>query len=310
MSSRTRDKVAARERAALRAARVRAVRRRRLLLAGGAISVVLALLVALVAAQAAGFGSGGAAATTAGGTTESGSASTAVVKAVTGVPAWVLDEVGAGDVLAVPRKIKAPPLTADGKPNVLYVGAEYCPFCAAQRWPVVVALSRFGTWSGLGETTSASEDVFPDTATLSFHGATFTSEYLSFTGVETSGRDLKDGRYAPLDQLSPADQKTFERYDRPPYTDGSAGGIPFLDIAGTYLSGGASYDPQVLVGKLHRQIADALADPDNPVARAVGGSANVLTAALCKVTSQQPAAVCKAPGVIAAATALADGQRS
>jgi hypothetical protein len=64
-------------------------------------------------------------------------------------------------------------LTA-GKPLVVYIGAEYCPFCAAQRWPLVVALSRFGTFSGLSVTRSASEDVFPDTATLSFHSASYT----------------------------------------------------------------------------------------------------------------------------------------
>ena len=174
MSSRTKDKVAARERvAAMRAEQARAARRRRVLLAGGSIGVVVVLLVALVVAKAAGLGcsggSGGSGSTT---SAQPAAASTAVVRAVTGVPAATLDKVGAGSVQAVPRKVDAPALTSGGKPKVLYVGAEYCPFCAAQRWPVVVALSRFGTWSGLGQTTSASDDVYPDTSTLSFHGAT------------------------------------------------------------------------------------------------------------------------------------------
>ena len=38
-----------------------------------------------------------------------------------------------------------PALTSGGKPEILYVGAEYCPYCAAERWAMVVALSRFGT---------------------------------------------------------------------------------------------------------------------------------------------------------------------
>ena len=190
---------------------------------------------------------------------------------------------------------------------MLYVGAEYCPFCAAQRWPVVVALSRFGTWSGLGKTTSASDDVYPDTATLSFHGATYTSDYLSFTGVETSGRTKLNGQYTPLDTLSAADQKTFETFNRPPYTTGSAGGIPFLDLGGSYVSAGASLDPQLLAGKTHRQIAAALSDPASPLAQAVDGSANVITAAMCEVTGQQPTQVCSAPGVTAAAKTLAQG---
>jgi hypothetical protein len=307
VSSRTKEKVAARERVeAMRAAQARDARRSRLLLAGASIGVVVLLLVALVVAKAAGLGSGnsGSDSTT---SAQPAAAGAAVVKAVTAVPATVLDEVGPGDVQAVPRTVDAPALTADGKPKVLYVGAEYCPFCAAQRWPVVVALSRFGTWSGLGKTTSASDDAYPGTATLSFHGATYTSDYLSFTGVETNGRTKVNGQYAPLDTLSAADQKTFETYNQPSYTNASAGGIPFLDLGGSYLSAGASLDPQLLAGKSHRQIAAALSDPASPIAQGVNGSANVITAALCKVTGQQPTQVCSAPGVTAAAKTLAHG---
>ena len=27
-----------------------------------------------------------------------------------------------------------------GKPEIVFVGAEYCPYCAAERWPIVMAL--------------------------------------------------------------------------------------------------------------------------------------------------------------------------
>src|SRR5438270_1263439 len=37
------------------------------------------------------------------------------------------------------------PLRQGRKPVFLFVGAQYCPFCAAERWAVVKALSRFGT---------------------------------------------------------------------------------------------------------------------------------------------------------------------
>jgi hypothetical protein len=308
MSSRTMGKTAARERAAAhRAAQARAARRRRVLLASGAIGVVMVLVVALVVAKAAGVGSGDDATTTA---RPAGPRVVApgVQRAVTSVPAATLDEVGAGSVQAVPSSIEAPELTDGGKPKVLYVGAEYCPFCAAQRWPVVVALSRFGTWSHLTATSSATNDVHPDTQTVSFHGATYTSDYLTFTGVETSTNEIVDGRYVPLDELSAADQKTFDTYDRPPYVQGSAGGIPFLDVAGRYVSSGASFDPQLLAGKSRAEIAAALGDPGDPLAQAVDGSANVLTAALCQVTGQQPAQVCSSAGVASGADALANGR--
>ena len=46
------------------------------------------------------------------------------------------------------------PLTKNGLPEVLYVGAEYCPFCAAERWALIVALSKFGSFSKLHYTKS------------------------------------------------------------------------------------------------------------------------------------------------------------
>ena len=67
---------------------------------------------------------------------------------------------------------------------------------------------------------------------------------------------------------------------------------------------GASYDVGVLEGKTHAQIADALSDPADPVSKAVNGSANVLTALICRTTDGQPADVCTAPGVTAAEAAL------
>jgi len=277
------------------------------MLAGGAVALVLVVVIAFVVAKAAGLGSGDDEPATTSGGTSAAVASPAVVKAVTSVPASVLDEIGVGDAQTAPAKIDAPRLVADGKPKVLYVGAEFCPYCAAERWPVVVALSRFGTWSGLGATHSASKDVYPDTQTLSFHGATYTSDYLSFTGVETSGNTPVNGQYPPLDSLAPADEKVVQDYNKPPYT-ATAGSIPFLDVAGLYVTSGATYSPKVLEGMSRAQIAAALDDPKDPVAKAVGGTANVLTAVLCEATGGQPSEVCTAPGVAAAADAVAGAQ--
>jgi thiol-disulfide isomerase/thioredoxin len=46
----------------------------------------------------------------------------------------------------------------DGKPLVFFMGAEYCPYCAAERWAIVRALQEFGQWSGLKQTISAARD--------------------------------------------------------------------------------------------------------------------------------------------------------
>ncbi len=256
----------------------------------GVLIVVIALVIVKVATGAGGPKSG----------EKASAASRGVVGAVTSVPVNVLDTVAAGTIKTPPSRISGSPLTADGKPRVLYVGAEYCPYCAAERWAMVVALSRFGTFTGLGQTASSPSDVYPSTPTLSFHGASYSSKYLSFTGKEIQSNQVVNGRYAPLDKLDPADRSLMTTYD-------GGGGIPFIDIGGRYVISGASYDPQTLHGMTHKQVADALSDPTSPVAKAIDGTANVITAAICDSTGHQPSNVCTAPGVAAAKAKLSSG---
>lgn len=279
------------QRALAAASGARAARRRRLLAVGApvvAVLVVVGILIAVKVSTGAGGPKSGQRAT---------NASSSVVTAATSVPPRVLDAIGTGTVKALPKPITAPPLTRGGKPRVLYAGAEYCPYCAAERWAAVVALSRFGTFRNLGQTASSPSDVYPSTATLTFHGASYHSKYVAFTGKEMESNRVVNGRYATLDKLSPADQKLYATYD-------SAGSIPFVDIGGKYVVTGASYDPGVLHGKTHAQIAAALSDPSSPIAKAVGGTANVLTAAICSSTGNKPGNVCTSSGVTAAKAAL------
>src|SRR4051812_14747932 len=99
--------------------------------------VGLAAGIALAASRGSSTASGGNTAGTAAGTDP-----TALVGTLTGVSSDTAGTVGKGSATGLPKPIDADDLTADGKPLVLYVGAEYCPFCAAQRWAMVQALSR------------------------------------------------------------------------------------------------------------------------------------------------------------------------
>ena len=282
----------ARERArVLLAQQKRRQTRNRLLLRVGAPVLVAVLVVAVLVVVKA--NQKPAAATAA----PTGAASTAVTAAVGGVPAATFNAIGAGAVKAAPTPITGPALTADGKPRILYIGAEYCPYCAAERWSMALALSRFGSFTGLGATSSATADIYPDTATLSFHGATYNSDLLSFTGVETTSNVPTAGGYAALDTPTAADAALITRYN-------PARTIPFVDLGNKYMINGASYDPAVLAGLTHEQIAAQLAVPTSEVAKAVDGSANVITAALCTLTDNKPTAVCSSPGVTNAATKL------
>lgn len=214
-----------------------------------------------------------------------------VLANITGVPQATLDAIGSGTATNPPQAVSDGVLTANGKPEVLYLGAEYCPFCALQRWPLIQALSRFGTFTGLSTSRSSSVDVHPNTPTFTFHGATYTSKYLTFTARELFTNVRKGNSYTPLDKATPAEEALLQKY---------GGSFPLLDIGGRSVQVGASYKPELLHGLEWEQISAALADPTSPLARGIDGSANVLTAALCTLTGNQPSKVCSAPAVRAA----------
>ena len=209
-----------------------------------------------------------------------------VISIITTLPASQFDTIGQGSANNLIQPVTGSTATgATGKPLLLYIGAEYCPYCAAQRWPLIIALSRFGTFSGLKTTTSSSSDVYPNTVTFTFHGATYTSQYIDFRAVETLDRDQNQ-----LDTPSATDQDLINRYD-------SGGTIPFLDFGNHYASTGAFYSPETIGGMSWLALAETLQQPDSPQAKAVIGSANVITAAICRMSGDQPASVCSSAAV-------------
>jgi Domain of unknown function (DUF929) len=222
------------------------------------------------------------------------------IQLVTHVPASALDAASPGSQVSPPVRLAdgVAPLTQDGKPEVLYVGAEYCPFCAAQRWALIVALSRFGTFDGLGVTTSSATDAFPSTPTFTFHGATYSSPYLSFSSVETANNTGATLETPTSDQLA-----LLQQFDAPPYTS-SSGAIPFLMIGNRYVQIGSSYQPNVLQGMSRLDIAHQLASGRGQPAQEILGSANLMTAAICDLTGGKPADVCQSAGVEQAAHSL------
>ena len=244
------------------------------------IALVIALFAALVIAKA----ESGHPATRAATTTSTATTAQVVARATT-VPASTFAAIGTGGTAAQVEPVPGgSPLTVAGKPEVLYLGAEYCPYCAAQHWPLVLALSRFGTFTGLALTESSSTDVYPSTNTFTFQHATYTSPYLAFTSAE-----LYDRSQQPLQTPTAAEQQLL--------SGPGQGGIPFIDLGGTVMLRSSGYTAQLLSGMTWTQIADALTNTASPAAQAVVGTANRITGQLCDLTHDQPAAVCQTPAV-------------
>jgi hypothetical protein len=267
---------------------------RQWLLIGGVLAIIAIIIVAFIIVSRQPSGSQG-------GPTQ---ASSQVFNAVTNVDPNVLAAVGTGGVQNPLHIAKGPPpvlVGPTGKPQFLYIGADYCPFCAGQRWVIVVALSHFGTFSKLYQTTSSSVDVYPNTSTFTFSpslygGSLYTSSYIDFVAVETQGnqRDAS-GNYPVLQTPTTEQQQLLTTYDAPPYTtQDQAGSIPFVDIANQYIAVGLSqgFSPQDLQGLQWQDIATSLADSSSTVAKGIIGTSNYMTAGICMVTHQQPANVC------------------
>jgi len=208
---------------------------------------------------------------------------------------------------AAPTQGTGPELTANGKPEFFYFGAEGCPFCAVQRWSMVVALSQFGQFSPLAPSVSSPIDSFPGTNTLSFYGSRYNSPYLTFVPVEgftnqpPSATDTGPGGdctvapgkgdWGTLQDLSPGQQAIIAQYD-------PGCGFPFLDVANKWITVDSAYsDPQAIQGMSWQQVADALTNPNTEVAQSIDGAAVILTGEICEVTGERPSNVCDAPAV-------------
>jgi len=239
--------------------------------------VAIVLIIIVVINQAAG-----------GNATTSTPISAAVASAIEHPSASVIQTVGSGRQAG--QMVRLPGNTvlkdASGKPMVVYVGAEYCPFCAAERWSMVYWLSQFGTFKNLTEIKSSSTDVYPNTSTVTFYKSSYTGSSIDFSFAETE--DVNRNTLQTPTKLAAG---LFLKYDTPPYTT-QAQGFPFIDIGGLYALYATSYSPSLLANLTWDQIAAKLKNPSDPVTQAIVGNANIMTAATCIATGDVPASVC------------------
>jgi hypothetical protein len=296
-ASRIKQQSAREKIAAQREAARKAERRNRMLITGGSTLVVLVIVLVFVLVKVLHSSSPSSGTSSTTGTLLPAS----VASQVTGVPASALDTVGKG---AVPSFLRSQPafaagsgaaLTSGGKPQMLYIGAEFCPYCAAMRWSMAVALSRFGTLTPLHGIHSSPTDTDPNTATLTFYKTGYTSKYLNFVPVENQTIS-----HALLQNPTTAQNAIWAKYE----PNASTRGYPFIDFGNKLVMKGPIYDAATLAGKSWSQIAAALKDPTSPIAQSVNGAANYITGAICRMTNNQPANVCTSPAVTAVQSGL------
>jgi hypothetical protein len=233
-------------------------------------------------------------------------APSSLVSSLASVPASVYDAVGVNSP-AIPVTPLQPagngngPLwlaSADGAaplPVVFFYGAEFAPYAAAERWPLILALSRFGTFTKLGLMQSSSTTAFANLSTFTFWNASYSSKYLIFESVERySSLNPTGARYLDLQTPGAQESAAIASYGSNPIT------FALVDVANRDVLDGAAFSPAVLAGLSQDQLAGYLTAPTSPLTQAVATAANEVTAAICSVDGQKPDAVCESRGVLAA----------
>jgi Domain of unknown function (DUF929) len=206
----------------------------------------------------------------------------------------------AGPVL----KSRLRPLSLNAKPELFFAGSEACPFCAVERWGMIVALSQFGTFSNLHLMQSESDPTEPPVVrTFTFFGSSYHSPYVSFQPVEVLSNVPHAFGFTHLQHLTAPESGLVKRFD-------PQGVTPFIDVANRFIRVDSTVQPTLLRGLSWTQIADSLRHPTTIAAQAIGGEAEVLTAELCEATNGNPASACSSAvvGQYQAALPLLDGK--
>ena len=256
----------------------------------GIASVVLVLVIVVVLVVVKVAGGGGS---SGGGSVSSPATGTPIAASITtkltSIPLSTLVAAPTTGVATSPESIKDSRLSASGKPDLLYIGAEFCPICATERWPMYVALSKFGTFSPQpGRIHSAVRD--GDIETLTFYGTTYSSAYFTFTPVETTTNRPDGNYYVTLQKPTTAQNKLWNAHENPPT-------FPWLDFGGKAELTSAQYDPTQLEGVSFGDIAADIGNNSTAVGADIDASAKVLIQTICSaLTANKPATVCSAVG--------------
>jgi hypothetical protein len=271
-------------------------RQQRLYLAGGLVAVIVVAAAVLVSVSFIGNGKAAPPSQSSIGEFALPPGAQSAVEAVPTaklVAAALSKNKYAAPLQALPANNKV--LKKAGKPAIIYIGADSCPYCAGERWALVMALSKFGTFSKLMGTSSSAVDINPSTPTFSFYGSKYSSPYISFEPVETTTNkyDPSIGSYGPLQQPTAFERSLYSKWDRPPYTT-QAGGIPFVYLGGRYLLTGGQYDASKIAGWQMLRAAEYMTAGTNPTSLGAEAAAGYLVGEICSLTHDRPARVCAA----------------
>jgi hypothetical protein len=169
-----------------------------------------------------------------------------------------------------------PLFTTNGKPILVYVGAEYCMYCAMQRWSLIMALMRFGNFTGLEYMHSDVAD--GNYATFTFVASSYQSNYVIFQPYEAYDRAGNALATLPTNYTS-----AFKAVGKSSF--------PFLNFNDQYTISGAILDPTTLGTMNQTQIISSI-QAGSSLGIQIKQAANLITAVICETLTGNKPSVC------------------
>jgi len=168
------------------------------------------------------------------------------------------------------------PFSTNGRPILVFVGADYCMYCAIQRWSLVMALLRFGNFTGLDYMYSSVSD--GNYATFTFSNSSYHSNYIVFQPYEVYDRAGNALKTLPTNYTS-----VFQAVGKSSF--------PFLNFNDEFTISGAILDPSIL-GTMNQTKIISSIQAGGTLGSEIRESANLITAVICKTTGGSPESVC------------------
>lgn len=155
----------------------------------------------------------------------------------------------------------------------VYVGGQFCPYCAMERWAIDMALSQFGTFSKPSYFYSSEDHI----ATYNFTNMTYSSSKVDFESVENAGQNRE-----LLQPLTGLPLTLYNRYDTQDY-------IPFIVIGGLYvqIGPGPSLNTINFSGLTYQQITAQIQASKGTVYNEILAESTIMVGFINQLFSQQ-----------------------
>ncbi len=216
---------------------------------------------------------------------------------------------------------KALPLfIVNGKPTVIYLGSITCIFCGENRWPMAMALSRFGSFSYLFKGYSSIGDGdMPTIYWAPAHynisstvlGDFYSSNYINLIAIEDANPISGGFNLNPLSTM----QQRINQTNNVAYIDAmnyiistnGFSGTPFT-VWGAYEVGGADavifanntskQGTAPLQHMTHADVLNQLANPTDQFALSEYAAADLYIAMVCKTLNNTPSVCTAIPSIV------------